>query len=109
MRTTLALLLLLIVEVSVFGQSKHTSKQMPSQYSISWQLPGSVKPSENETQKFLSFSGAQYVFEDAFLPRYFQKVPLLNSHISFETLILNPAFESLSDAEVAIIKNPTLI
>jgi len=109
MRTTLALLLLLFVELSVFGQTRSASKQVPSPYIISWQQPGSVKPSENETQRFLSFSGAQYEFEDAFLPRYFQKVALANNDISFETTLINPVYEALSEAEVAIIKNPTLI
>lgn len=108
MRTTLAICFLLI-EVAVLGQSSHGSKQSPSHYTISWQQPGVVKPSEFETQRFLSFTGAQYVFEDAFLPRFSKKVSLGANDGSFTTELVNPVFEPLSEAEVAIIKNPSLI
>lgn len=109
MRATLALFFLLVFEVAVFGQTKFASKQNPSQYGISWLEPGSVKPSDKETQKFLNFTGARFEFEDAFLPRYFQKITLKNSDISFETAITNAVFEPLSAQEAAIIKNPSLI
>ncbi len=109
MRATLALFVLFIVDVSAFGQTRSASKQTPSDYTILWQQPGSVKPSETETQKFLNFTGAHYEFEDAFLPRFFEKVALKSNDVSFETVLVNPAFESLSDAEIAIIKNPSLI
>ena len=109
MRATLVLIFLLVFEVAVFGQTKFVSKQNPSQYSISWLEPGSIKPSDNETQKFLNFTDARFEPEDAFLPRYFQKVALKNSDISFETTITNAVFEPLSAIEIAIIKNPALI
>ena len=109
MRIILALLFILVVEISAFGQAKSIGKLIPTKYAISWQQPGSVRPSENETQRFLSFSGAQYQFEDAFLPRYFEKIPLTNNDLSFETTIINPLFEALSDVETAIIKDPALI
>ncbi len=109
MRATLVLIFLLVFEVALFGQAKYVSKQNPSQYTISWLEPGSFKPSENETKKFLNFTGARFEQEDAFLPRYFQKVALQNNSNSFETSILNAVYEPLSSAEVAIITNPSLI
>lgn len=109
MRTTIALFLVVFIEVMAFGQAKYTSKPSSPQYTISWQQPGTVKPSESVTQKFLNFSGAQYEVEDAFLPRYFQKISLKNNENSFETSIQNPIFEPLSETEVAVIKNQALI
>lgn len=109
MRATLVLFFLSVIELTVFGQTKYVSKQNPSQYSISWLEPGSIKPSDNETQKFLNFTGARFEVEDAFLPRYFQKVPIANNDNSFEASLINAVFEPLSSAEVAIIKNPSLI
>ena len=109
MRATLVLFFLLVLELAVFGQTKYVSKQNPSQYSISWLEPGSIKPSENETQRFLNFTGARFEVEDAFLPRYFQKVAIANNDNSFETSLVNAVFEPLSSTEVAIIKNPSLI
>ncbi|CAN5372166.1 type IX secretion system sortase PorU [soil metagenome] len=109
MRFTLAFCLLLLSQLTGFGQSKFTPKQAPSKYTILWEQPGSVKPSDEVTQKFLNFTGAQYVFEDAFLPRYYQKVSLNSNDDSFSTTLINPIFEPLSEAEVAIIKAPLLI
>ncbi len=109
MRTTLATLLLLTAEISALGQSRSVSKQTPSAYSISWQEAGFVKPSDTETQKFLNFSGAHFEPEDAFLPRYFQKITLAAGENSFQTTITDGIYEALSDAEAAIIKNPSLI
>ncbi len=109
MRATLSLFFLFVFEVAVFGQTKYLYKQNPSQYSISWLEPGSIKPSDKETQKFLNFTGARFEFEDDFLPRYFQKIALKNNDISFETSIINAVFEPLSAIEIAIIKNPSLI
>lgn len=109
MRVSLALSFILLANLAAIGQSKVATKQAPSQYHISWQQSGSVKPTEEITQKFLSFSGAQYVFEDAFLPRYYQNVSLNGEATSFSTTLKNPVFEPLTDAEVAVIKNPSLI
>lgn len=109
MRATLILFLLLIFELSVFGQTKYVSKQNPSKYSIAWLEPGSVKISDAETQRFLNFSGARFEVEDAFLPRYFHKVAIANNDNSFATVLENEVFEPLSSTEVSIIKNPSLI
>ncbi|MBL0328420.1 MAG: type IX secretion system sortase PorU [Bacteroidetes bacterium] len=109
MRVSLALFLLLIIEFSAVGQSKYSSKEVPAKYRISWQTPGTVKPSDTETQKFLTFSEAHFEPEDAFLPRYIQKIALSNADYSFNTTIINAVFEPLTETEVAIIKNPGLI
>ncbi|HEY0030700.1 MAG TPA: type IX secretion system sortase PorU [Bacteroidia bacterium] len=109
MRTILAFCLVLLLNTIVTGQTQGLLRQNPAKYSISWLSPGSVKPSENETQRFLNFSGAGFVPEDAFLPRYFQKVPLNSTVESFTTLLVNAVYEPLTSAEVAIIKKPSLI
>jgi hypothetical protein len=108
MRVLFSFCLLLLLDVPVFGQSKYASKQ-PSQYTISWQTLGSVKPSENITQKFLNFSGAQFVFEDAFLPRFSNRLPLPGNNSGFTVSLLNETFETLTEEEAAIIMNPSLI
>lgn len=109
MRTTLATLLMLTAAFSAQSQSKSISKQTPASSIITWLAPGTVKPSDTETERFLNFTGAHFEPEDGLLPRYFQKVSLTNDVNSFETLLTDVVFEPISDAEAAIIKKPGLI
>jgi hypothetical protein len=109
MRFSLTVCLIIFLNAFVFAQPKTETKQIPSKYSISWLQPGVVKPSENETQKFLNFTGAQYVFEDNFLPRYFQKVELNQNDLAFTSSLVNPIYQPLTSAEIAILKNPSKI
>ena len=108
MRVLILFFLIVVLGVPVLGQSKFAPKQS-SQFTIAWQTLGSVKPSENITQKFLNFSGAQFVFEDAFLPRFSQKVALSGNNIGFTVSLLNQVFEPLTEEESSIIKDPSLI
>ena len=108
MRFLFSFCLMLLLAVPVFGQPKYASK-LKSQYTILWQTPGSVKPSENITQKFLNFSGAQFVFEDAFLPRFSDKIALPGNNNGFTVSLIREVYEPLTLEETAIIKNPSLI
>ncbi|MFL5765374.1 MAG: type IX secretion system sortase PorU [Bacteroidia bacterium] len=109
MRTPLAFCLILILKTSVFGQSKASIRQDPSKYSISWQAPGSVKYADDDTQKFLSFTGASYEQKDAYLPRYFCNVPLNGQFDNFTTTLVDARYQELTSTEVALIKDPSKI
>jgi len=73
----LALFLILWVEICAFGQSNSVVRAIdPSSKQIQWQPSASVKISETEKLRFLSFNEATYASEDGFLPRYNQKVAM---------------------------------
>lgn len=76
---------------------------------IVWNAPSTIKISDNESQHFLSFSGAQYAFEDYFLPRFGKKIILSSNEQKFSAAIVNPLYDVLSDVEIALIKNPEII
>ena len=76
---------------------------------IVWYPPSTIKISDSESQHFLSFSGAQYSFEDGFLPRYSKKITLSGNEQKFSAVIVNPIYEGLTDEEISLIKNPALI
>jgi hypothetical protein len=76
---------------------------------IHWQQPQLVAISENQQDKFLSFEGAQYLFEDNFLPRYFQKADIDQGVENFISSIVNPVFEPLTATEESLIKKTAAI
>ncbi|MBL7882427.1 MAG: type IX secretion system sortase PorU, partial [Bacteroidia bacterium] len=79
-------------------------------YQIKWDGAVSQKYSDSEQRSFLSFEGAYYAFEDEFLPRYFNEVPTLNQTIdAFSIKLVNEVYESLLDAELAVVKRQDLI
>src|ERR1035437_8686578 len=90
---------------SSFGQYQSNTKHNSGSNKIIWQAPATIKFSDTETQRFLSFTGAQNAYEDDFLPRYSKKIVLNNNEQNFSAIIVNPLYESLSDAEAALIKN----
>lgn len=100
---------ILLCNITSTGQTTFSEKKSGPQYTLNWEGLGSEKIAENVTQKFLKFSGAQYVFEDAYLPRYYQKISLAENVDNYTTTIVNPVFETLTSEEISIIKNPTLI
>lgn len=94
-----------------FGQSKIASKtgRSDASYKISWTAPGGAKISGDKAPKFLSFKGAQYSFYDGFLPRYYENIPVEMNDRSISVNLVNAAFEPLSDEEVSLIKDPSVI
>src|ERR1700747_2429979 len=109
MNIRITLYLILFIESFAFSQSQVNNNLNLSSYKIVWNLPSAIKISETETQHYLSFNGAQYNYEDNFLPRYNQKLYLTNNEQSFSASLLNALFEPLSNEEIALIKNPTKI
>lgn len=109
------LCLVFLVNVFAFGQSGGQLKSSvklnssSNQNQIVWHQTAAVKVSETQTQHFLDFDGATYSFEDDFLPKYSQKVSIGNNEGNFTATIVNPSFQPLSDAEAAIIKDPSKI
>ena len=93
----------------LFAQNKEGTRQNPPTYTISWLQPGEVKPSVDETQKFLNFTGAQFEFEDGFLPRFIQKVEVGQNDERFTTSLVNTVFLPLSAQEIAVLKNPSKV
>jgi hypothetical protein len=109
MRTPIAFCLVLLLNAPVFAQSRATSRQEAPQYTISWQQPGSVKFSDDDTRKFISFTGANYAYEDSYLPRFACNVTLQARVENFTTSLLNAHYEALTDAEAVLIKDPSKI
>ncbi len=105
----ISLCLILLLPIFVSGQPKSINYNNSGSTKIVWQHPASIKISDSETQRFLSFTGAQYAFEDDFLPRCSQKISLAGNEQDFSSLIINPSFEVLSEAEAALIKNSSKI
>jgi hypothetical protein len=91
------------------AQQPATNQYTGSQYKITWRNPISSKLSENEAVNLLNFSGAQYSFEDGFLPRYYQEIAIAGDESDISVKLLNTIFENLSDAEVALIKSTAQI
>lgn len=108
-RFSLSLILFLFTSFIVLGQSKFVTPINSGANKIVWYAPSTIKISDSESQHFLSFSGAQYAFEDDFLPRYSQKIKLTGTEQKFSTIIVNPVYESLTDSEISLIKNPAKI
>ncbi len=109
MRIRFTLIAILVLPVLVFGQRQLPAYRSSGADKIIWQKPAEIKISDTEKHTFLSFTGAQYAFADNFLPRYSQKIVLSGNEQSFTSVITNPLFEALSDAETALIKNPSKI
>jgi len=114
-RFILCWILFLSANWIAFGQSKsilpnsiHTRERVGNEKLI-WQPPAKMKISDSETEHFLSFNGAQYAYEDGFLPRFSKKIALSGNEQSFSTVIVNPLYEILSDEEIGLIKNPAKI
>ncbi|MES2593610.1 MAG: type IX secretion system sortase PorU [Bacteroidota bacterium] len=103
------LVLLLFVNSFAFSQSKVGKKQEQGSDRILWRSPAAVKSSDTETRHFLSFDGAQYAFEDSFLPRYSKKINLNSNERNFNAVLNNPLYEPLTPEESDHIKDQSLI
>ncbi|HET6226554.1 MAG TPA: hypothetical protein VFF27_09765, partial [Bacteroidia bacterium] len=91
------------------AQQPATNQYNGSPYKINWRSPLSSKISETETINLLNFSGAQHLFADGFLPRYYQQVTIDGGESSIAVKLVNPIYENLSDAEATLIKSAAQI
>lgn len=87
----------------------NAQKPTINQYKIDWHPPISSKFSDNEVANLLNFSTAHYSFEDGFLPRHFQQVDIVGNEAGIIVKLLNPVYESLSPAELLLLKSPEKI
>ena len=108
-RFLFGLILFLFTRLIALSQSQMVDRKDKELHQIVWHTPSTIKISETESQQFLSFSGAQYAFEDDFLPRYSQKIALTGNEQKISSTIINAAYEQLSAAEISLIKNPEKI
>ncbi len=108
MKTRIAFLLLIAINIVAFGQSKISDNRISSMYHISWQTPASIKVSETTTKHYLFFTGAIYGESDGILPRYSNQVKISNGQ-NFNADITNAAFEPLTDAEAVLVNDSKLI
>ncbi|MCC6837673.1 MAG: hypothetical protein IT234_03940, partial [Bacteroidia bacterium] len=91
----------------VFSYAQNKVDQ--AKYQIRWDGLREEKYLDTDFMRLLSFEGAQYAFEDAFLPRYFQKVAISSDVDQFSVAIVNAKYELLSDNESVAIKDASKI
>ena len=93
----ISLVLLIFLNSFSYAQENKSSQQ------IKWTQPKSIKISQYDTQKLLSFEGAQYTGEIKELP-YIQKVQPIQSNSEVSGVeIDNPIFSSLSASELNLL------
>jgi hypothetical protein len=109
MKTGKLVLLLSILNLAGFGQSKITPQKPSTTTTIQWGQPIRISMLEGENAKTLYFQGADYTYADHFLPLYSQRITLEGNGNNFTTTIINPVFEPLSDIELAAIPKKAII
>ncbi len=109
MRFYFSALLLIIGEC--VGLSQELSKDQPiaNKYEIKWKPSISSSFSEDKSIQLLSFSDAQYSFDDGFLPRLYQNVDISGVESALSVSLINAVYSPMSDKEVELIKSPTSI
>ncbi|MEI6489844.1 MAG: type IX secretion system sortase PorU [Bacteroidota bacterium] len=108
MKTRIAFLLLVTINIVAFGQSKISDNRTSSMYHINWQTPASIKVSETKTNHYLFFTDASYSESDGILPRYSKRVKLANGQ-NFNVDLENANYQNLTDAEAALINDSKFI
>lgn len=109
MRFHLSVVLLLIGTCVTNAQAPKINQPTERTYQISWNNPVSSTISENEVIKLINFSSAHYSFADGFLPRHYQNVEISGNENAIDVKLVNPLYQPLSDAEIALIKSPLQI
>jgi tRNA(Ser,Leu) C12 N-acetylase TAN1 len=91
----IVLVILIFLNSFSHAQEKKTSQQ------IKWTQPKAIKISQYDTQKLLSFEGAQYIGEIKELP-YIQKVVPIQSNMEVALVeIENSIYTSLNSSELS--------
>lgn len=109
MNIRLTLFLVLFQGLTAVAQIKPKRSHTPENEQIKWTNPATIKISDSETQRLLSFEGAQYLFEDNFLPRFSKKTDLASSVTQFSASLENTVFEAITDQELAIVGDASKI
>lgn len=99
-------LFLVLVSGCVYGQQRgqansFSSKVKDNTQRIAWATPYTMKISESDNQRFMSFEGAQYLFEDDFLPRLSKKIELAGNANDFSVAFASEVYEPLTEQELS--------
>ena len=93
----ISIVFLLFLNLFSYAQEKNSTQQ------IKWTQPRAIKISQYDTQKLLSFEGAQYIGEIKELP-YLQKVVPIQSNMEVARVeIKNPIYTSLIASELNLL------
>ena len=92
---------------TLFGFSQNLSK-VNNAFTLNWEPSVLIKETESSNRKILSLKGANYSFEDDFLPRFSQKV-VLEAGENFTTAFKNTVYQEMSTEEASSIKNASKI
>lgn len=109
MNTGKLILLLSILNLAAFAQSRSTSQKTAPGSQVKWSQPIRISMLEGENAKTLAFEGADYTHADHFLPRYSQRISLGAGETGFTATIINAVYEPLTDAEIAAIPKKSII
>jgi hypothetical protein len=109
MRFHLSLLLLFVWTCVIKAQVPEIKQPGENKYQINWSTPISSTISENEVIQLINFSSAHYSFSDGFLPRHYQQVEINGNETAIAVSLVDPVFQPLTAAEVALIKSPLQI
>jgi hypothetical protein len=101
MRIKLSFFLALFCVNIAFAQVKVKNNEQ----TIVWDGLRTEKIVPTDFLNLLSFEGAQYAFEDSFLPRYFQKTDLTADVNSFLVKLTGESYIPLTSSELAVIKD----
>lgn len=105
----LTLFLVLFHGITAVAQGQPKKPYIPDSEQIKWGKTAAIKISDSETQHFLSFAGAQYLFEDGFLPRFSKKISLASSVSHFSASLENTVYETMTEPELAVIGDASKI
>lgn len=93
---------LLLLNIPALAQTKIISK--PSfEYTINWIDPIRISMIDGENAKTLAFEGADYSYNDHYLPRFYQKIFLKGDENDFSVAITNAIYEQLKENEKDLI------
>jgi hypothetical protein len=112
MRKIFLTALLILIANSYWAQTKiqnTAGSKSTYEYTINWEGIRTKTTSETDSYKYFSFIGAEYNFNDGYLPRYNQKIAIPSIVTAFSASINDAVFEPLTDEENLFIKNPASI
>ena len=76
---------------------------------LKWVSPVKISQMEGETSRTLAFDGCENGYQDRYLPRYNKRVNFRGNENEFSATLTNTAYEPLTDAEIALIRDKSSI
>lgn len=95
----------LFLFINLVGQSQETT----STHKINWTQAKSIKISQYDTQKLLTFEGCQYTGEFKELPYLINVIPIKKNFEVELIEILNPVYEALNPAEIDLLPRDLIL